>query len=55
MMDANFKLKSKRKKNGADIEMASGWSYFVESSQYEKHIKEHEEERDVSNLIFRSN
>ena len=48
MMDANFKLKSKKNKSRSDIELASGWSYFVETTTYEKHIKEHEEEKDVS-------
>ena len=44
-------IKSKRKTTKEDIELGSGWSYFVENSAYERHLKEHDKEKEVNLYI----
>ena len=46
-VDANFKLKLKNRRI-EDPELGSGWSYFVEDSQYTRHIASNPCEKDVS-------
>jgi len=46
-VDANFRLKLKSRGIN-DPETGSGWSYFVESTQYSKHISEKTIETEVS-------
>jgi len=45
-VDANFKLKLKNRRI-VDPELGSGWSYFVENSQYARHVARNPHERDV--------
>ena len=45
-VDANFKLKLKNRRID-DPELGSGWSYFVENSQYTSHITKNPREKDV--------
>ncbi|KAI0039987.1 hypothetical protein FA95DRAFT_1503469 [Auriscalpium vulgare] len=37
-IDANFKLKSKNR-GLKDVDMAPGWSYFVENESYQEHVR----------------
>lgn len=46
-IDANFRLKLKSRGIN-DPEIGSGWSYFVESQQYNKHISRNVSEAEVS-------
>ena len=45
-VDANFKLKLKNRRI-EDPELGSGWSYFVEASEYARHIARNPHEKDV--------
>ena len=45
-VDANFKLKLKNRRI-EDPELGSGWSYFVENSQYTRHVGRNLREKDV--------
>lgn len=45
-IDANFRLKLKNR-GIHDPELGSGWSYFVETTEYEKHLRTHFEEGEV--------
>jgi hypothetical protein len=45
-VDANFKLKLKNRRI-EDPELGSGWSYFVENSQYTRHVARNPREKDV--------
>lgn len=47
MLDANFRLKSKARGLN-DIELTSGWAYFVEESKYMAHIDSFGKETEVS-------
>jgi len=49
-VDANFKLKLKNRRI-EDPELGSGWSYFVENSEYTHHVKSNPHEKDVR--VFR--
>jgi len=53
-VDANFKLKLKNRRI-EDPELGSGWSYFVENSQYTRHVARNPHERDVrvSHMLIR--
>lgn len=46
-VDANFRLKLKNR-GVSDPEIGSGWSYFVESQQYSKHISRNHIETEVN-------
>ena len=37
MIDANFRAKSKDR-GFSDIELAPGWSYYVEETKYQAHV-----------------
>ena len=45
-MDANFKLKGKDR-GFTDLEMTSGWSYFVNEHKYQEHLKDFVDESEV--------
>ena len=45
-VDANFRLKSKNRRIN-DPELGSGWTYFVENSEYARHVANNPHERDV--------
>lgn len=45
-VDANFRLKLKNRGIN-DPEVGSGWSYFVESKQYSRHISQATDETEV--------
>jgi len=45
-IDANFRLKLKNRQIN-DPELGSGWSYFVENSQYTHHVASNPNEKDV--------
>jgi hypothetical protein len=47
-IDANFRLRLKNRGIN-DPELGSGWSYFVETTSYEKHLKQHFGEGEVTN------
>lgn len=38
MIDANFRARCKDR-NLDDLELASGWSYYVEETKYQAHVK----------------
>ncbi|TFK51470.1 hypothetical protein OE88DRAFT_1735365 [Heliocybe sulcata] len=46
-IDANFRLKLK-KRDLVDVELAPGWAYFVEESGYQRFLRSHIEESEVS-------
>ncbi|TFK46468.1 hypothetical protein OE88DRAFT_1714953 [Heliocybe sulcata] len=46
-IDANFRLKLK-KRDLIDVELAPGWAYFVEESGYQRFLRSHIEESEVS-------
>ena len=48
--DANFKLALKEK-GLRDIELAPGWGYFVEESEYQASVTACQEDREVSILL----
>lgn len=48
-VDANFRLKLKAR-GIRDPEIGSGWTYFVEQLEYEKHVRKHWDEKDVRSL-----
>ena len=48
MIDANFRLKRKLKKNTDDPDLADGAAYFVEDTRYKRHLKTHVNETEVS-------
>lgn len=50
-VDANFRLKLKNR-GISDPETGSGWSYFVESKEYIKHITQNTVETEVSPFMF---
>lgn len=49
VINANFRLKLKAR-GIKDPELGSGWTYFVEQVAYEKHVRKHFDEKDVSCL-----
>lgn len=48
-IDANFRLKLKAR-NIDDPELGSGWAYFVEQTEYEKHVRKHFKEKEVRSI-----
>lgn len=52
MMDANFKLKSKKRASKDDVELGPGWSYFVEDKEYTEHLRMNENEKEVCPVVL---
>ena len=50
-VDANFRLKLKNRGIN-DPEIGTGWSYFVESEEYNKHITQNTVETEVGSFRF---
>lgn len=48
-IDANFRLKLKAR-GIKDPELGSGWAYFVEQTEYEKHVRKHFTDVDVRTI-----
>ncbi|KAI0038056.1 hypothetical protein FA95DRAFT_1506105, partial [Auriscalpium vulgare] len=46
-VDANFKLKRKKKRARKDIELSPGWSYFVADGAYKAHLKNYRDEPEM--------
>jgi hypothetical protein len=46
-VDANFRLKLKNRRL-KDVELSSGWAYYVEPSEYEKYLRKHSADLEVS-------
>lgn len=49
-VDANFRLKLKNR-GIHDPELGSGWSYFVEATRYEKHVRQFFNEGEVRCIL----
>jgi hypothetical protein len=53
-VDANFKLKNCMRNNETDNpSLGPSWGYWVESTQYEQHLKKYIGEKDVCVLVCR--
>lgn len=52
MIDANFRLKSKKKRMADDAPLTSGNSYFVQREPYMYHLGEAREEKEVCYKSF---
>ena len=52
MIDANFRARCKDK-GIDDIEMGSGWSYYVEEKAYQEHLKACANSKEVSGCVLR--
>lgn len=50
MLDANFRLKLKDR-GFDDVELTSGWAYFVEDSKYQGFIKGMGDQQEVCPLL----
>ncbi|KAJ7837463.1 hypothetical protein B0H13DRAFT_1912461 [Mycena leptocephala] len=51
-VDANFRLKNRMRTNEIDDPpLGPGWSYWVESGRYKKHLKKYVGEKDISTCI----
>ena len=46
MVDANFRLRCKDR-GIEDLELGSGWAYFVEESNYLKHVAKFADQEEV--------
>ena len=53
MVDANFKLKHKKKKSSDNDDLADGLAYFVPEGRYKEHLKNHIDEKEVSKSILK--
>lgn len=47
MMDANFRCRCKDR-GLEDVELGSGWSYFVEESKFREHVARAADRKEVS-------
>lgn len=50
-IDANFRLKLKSRGIG-DPELGTGLAYFVDTTKFQKHLKNHVDEEDVSQMCL---
>lgn len=50
-IDANFRLKLKAR-GIEDPELGSGWAYFVEQTDYEKHLRKHFDDKEVCFILL---
>ncbi|KAI0055075.1 hypothetical protein BV25DRAFT_1816134 [Artomyces pyxidatus] len=46
-VDANFKLKLKKRKNAKDVQLCDGWAYFVADREYKAHLAVHTDEAEL--------
>jgi hypothetical protein len=47
-VDANFRLKLKNRKL-KDVDLSSGWAYYVEATEYRKYLQKHSADLEASN------
>lgn len=51
--DANFRYKGRQRDTKMeDVSLSSGWSYFVEHTQYLEHIKKYANQEEVQFMVM---